>query len=101
MAEIFTSAYEELLGTAKAREETVNLEFLNIPGCDLQELDGIFTEDEIWNTIKELPPDQAPGPDGFIGAFYQCAWPIIKQDVFAILMKLYIGDGRGFAKLNR
>ena len=70
MAEIFTSAYEELLGTANAREETVDLEFLNILGCDLQGLDGIFTEDEIWNAVKELPPDRAPAPDGFIGAFY-------------------------------
>ena len=60
----------------------------------------MFTEEEVWNTIRELPPDRAPGPDGFIGAFYQKAWPIIKHDVMAIMMKLYVGDGRGFGKLN-
>ncbi|KAM0852955.1 hypothetical protein ACQ4PT_051408 [Festuca glaucescens] len=48
-----------------------------------------------------MPTNRAPGPDGFIGAFYQRAWPIIKADVMAGLLKLGIGDGRGFARLNK
>ena len=36
-----------------------------------------------------------------MGAFYHKAWPIIKADVMAALQKLAVGDGRGFAKLNR
>jgi hypothetical protein len=48
-----------------------------------------------------MPSDRAPGPDGFTGAFYQSAWPIIKHDILAGLMKLGVGDGRGFARLNR
>ncbi|KAK1574356.1 hypothetical protein QYE76_018595 [Lolium multiflorum] len=51
--------------------------------------------------VKDLPPDRAPGPDGFTGAFYHRAWPIIKRDVLAGLFKLSVGDGRGFARLNR
>jgi hypothetical protein len=38
---------------------------------------------------------------GFIGAFYQRAWPVIKHDIMAGLLKLGVGDGRGFARLNR
>jgi hypothetical protein len=68
---------------------------------DLQELEAIFTEREVWETIKEMPADRAPGPDGFIGAFYQRAWPVIKADVMAGLLKLGVGDGRGFARLNK
>ena len=99
--EIFTEAYEELLGMASARDESIDLDFLDMEGCDLHELESIFSVDEVWNTIEELPSDWAPGPDGFIGAFYQRACLIIKHDVMAVMMKLYVGDGQGFSKLNR
>ena len=82
--EIFTEAYEGLLGRAQARESGLNLDFLGIPAADLQDLEQMFTEKEVWSTIKELPTDRAPGPDGFIGAFYHRAWPIIKQDTMAV-----------------
>jgi hypothetical protein len=67
----------------------------------LSDLEGIFTEEEVWAVIKELPQDRAPGPDGFIGLFYQKAWATIKQDVMAALLKLYVGDGKGFNRLNQ
>jgi hypothetical protein len=51
--------------------------------------------------IKEMPADRAPGPDGFMGEFYRRAWPTIKHDIMACLLKLAVGDGRGFARLNR
>ncbi|KAM0834610.1 hypothetical protein ACQ4PT_063479 [Festuca glaucescens] len=47
-----------------------------------------------------MQPDRAPGPDGFSGGFYQRAWPIIKRDIMAAVLKLFVGDGRGFGKLN-
>jgi hypothetical protein len=40
-----------------------------------------FTEFEVWGVIKSLPPDKAPGPDGFTTRFLQAAWPVIKADV--------------------
>ena len=51
--------------------------------------------------IKQLPPNRAPGPDNFIGLFYQRAWHIIKNDVMAVFLKLFVGHGRGFGKLNK
>lgn len=38
---------------------------------DLNELEEIFTEEEVWTIIKEMHADHAPGPDGFSTAFYQ------------------------------
>jgi hypothetical protein len=99
--EVFTEEYVRLIGSIQNREHSLNLEALNIPVADLSELDTMFTEEEVWNTIREMPGDRAPGPDGFTGAFYQRAWPIIKPDILAGLMKLGVGDGRGFARLNR
>jgi hypothetical protein len=83
------------------RVHSINLEELEIPTADLQDLEGMFSEEEIWGVVKNLHPDRAPGPDGFIGGFYQRAWSVIKRDILAGLFKLSVGDGRGFARLNR
>ena len=45
--EIFTEAYEHLLGRAAAREVDVDMDFLDMAGHDLVELDAIFTEEEV------------------------------------------------------
>jgi hypothetical protein len=98
---VFTEAYTELLGAIHNREHGIELQALDIPTKDLHELYRIFSEEEVWITIKELPSDRTPGPDGFTGAFYQRAWPVIKHDIMAGLLKLGVGDGRGFGRLNR
>ena len=87
-------AYQDSMGTEQARDTTLDLEFIGIQSTDLHELDEIFTEEEVWRIIKELHPDRATRPNGFTGAFYQRAWPIIKQDIMAAIMKLYICEGR-------
>jgi hypothetical protein len=48
-------------------------------------IDQCFSEDEVWGIIQSMPPDKAPGPDGFIECFYQTAWPIIKRDIMQAL----------------
>jgi hypothetical protein len=99
--EAFAEAYASLLGSIRNRPYSIDLSAVGIQQRDLRELDVLFTEEEVWATIKEMPGDRAPGPDGFIGAFYQRAWPVIKSDIMACLWKLGAGDGRGFARLNR
>jgi hypothetical protein len=51
--------------------------------------------------IKDMPADHAPSPGRFIGAFYQRDWPVIKHDIMAGILKLSVGDSRGFARLKR
>ena len=48
-----------------------------------------------------MPTDKAPGPDGFIGIFFQKAWEIIKVDLVAAIHKFFLGNGRGFGRLNQ
>jgi hypothetical protein len=99
--DIFFDSYRELLGKIHNREHTVDLDSLDFEEHDLQDLAEILMDEEVWGVIKELPPDRAPGPDGFIGSFYKRAWPIIKRELMAALLKLYVGDGRTFGRLNK
>ena len=78
MADALYDHYRVLLGTPFQRLATVNFDSLGLAQHDLSMLDVCFSEFEIWATIKELPSDKAPGPDGFTGLFYKLAWPIIK-----------------------
>jgi hypothetical protein len=71
-----------------------------LPRLDLTGIDACFTEEEIWATVKELPPDRAPGLDGFTGRFYKVAWGVIKQDIINVFNALWSLDARSFHLLN-
>jgi hypothetical protein len=100
---LFFDAYSSLIGEIRNRDHTLDLEELGMQSHveELRELGNLFSEAEIWEVIKELPPERAPGPDGIVGAFYQRAWPTIKPQILAAITKLSVGDGRTFGKLNR
>jgi hypothetical protein len=84
-AAAFFDFYSGLLGSAHIRDTTVDLDALGVTSHELVALDAPFSEDEVWETIKRLPSDKAPGPDGFIGRFYKTCWPIIKTDIMAVV----------------
>jgi hypothetical protein len=69
-AGVIDEFYENLLGRSASRERTIDLEELDIPVHDLSDLELPFTEEEVWSTIKQMPSDKAPGPDGYTGRFY-------------------------------
>jgi len=67
------------------RDETVNLSELNMPSIALNDLEAPFSEEEVWKTVRSLPSDKAPGPDGFTGKFYKVCWQIIKLDIMSAI----------------
>lgn len=81
------------------RQHSLNLDDL-LPQLDLTGIDACFSEEEIWAAVKEIPPDRAPGPDGFTGLFYRVAWGIIKHDVINAFNALWSLDARRFHLLN-
>ena len=92
--------YENLIGAEYDREITINLDTLGYPSFELEGLEIPFSEEEVWRTIKDLPSDKAPGPDGFTGRFYKSCWPTIKIDVMAALHSLWNRNFRNLWKLN-
>jgi hypothetical protein len=89
-----------LIGTNVGRDRIIDLDALDIPSHDLSELDAPFSEKEVWDTIVSLPPDKAPGPDGFTGRFYRVCWHIIKHDFMKVVSAVWGRKFNNFGKLN-
>jgi hypothetical protein len=50
--------------------------------------------------VNDILKENAPGPDGFIGAFYHKCWDIVKNDVIAAVLQLSQLRGGTFKLLN-
>ena len=75
------------------------LERYNFPRLNQEELENInrpFTSNEIETTIKNLPTNKSPGPDGFTGEFYQT----FREELTLILLKLFPKIAEGEALPN-
>jgi hypothetical protein len=68
---------------------------MQLPG-----LDEHFTEQEILTVIRSMPPDKAPGPDGFTARFLQQTWEIIRPDIMKALDAFWHLDNRSFHLMN-
>jgi hypothetical protein len=62
--------FGELLGTKHHRAFSLNWEELNYPSFNLADLEVDITGEEVKRAISDTPKENAPGQDGFIGAFY-------------------------------
>jgi hypothetical protein len=69
--EVVWDFYNTLLGMVPLRVSSLNLEAFHRCPMNLQELEQMVTEDEVCHTIRSLPSDKAPGPDGYTGRFYK------------------------------
>lgn len=76
--------YNNILGVRFSRQQSIDLQVLNLPRLQLQELDVCFSEQEIRGIIHETPGDRAPGTDGFNGRFLKMAWDVIKTDIVSL-----------------
>jgi hypothetical protein len=59
------------------------------PHEDLSSLVTPFSEAEIDDIVKRIPPDKAPGPDGFNGHFIKKCWQLIKPEFYQLCEDFY------------
>jgi hypothetical protein len=60
-ARIVDDFYTNLLGSTENREHSPDLQAIRVPSHNLEDLDAPFAEKEVWETIKQLPSNKAPG----------------------------------------
>ena len=65
MADAIFSHFNSILGSSGDQSVHLELSQLALRGIGDAQLDQCFSEDEIWQAIKDMPSDKAPGPDGF------------------------------------
>jgi hypothetical protein len=92
--------FESVFGQPGPGAYTLDFGAIGVHPVDLSVLDLPFTEDEVQATMRDMPSDRAPGPDGLTGTFYKSAWSVIKNDVVDALNAVFFGDNRMFHKLN-
>ena len=73
---IIRDYYQQLYGNKMDNLEEMDkfLENYNLPKLNQEETENLnrpITSSEIKTVIKNLPTNKSPGPDGFIGEFYQ------------------------------
>jgi hypothetical protein len=73
MVTIAFDIFNEVLGTATPRSNSINLDVLDQSQLNPDGLGARFTEEEVWNIIRTLPPNKALGPDRFTTKFLHVA----------------------------
>jgi hypothetical protein len=96
----FEDFYNGLLSSHEFREVTIDLDAMGVPSHGLAQLEAPFLEEEVWDIVKCFPSDKALGPDGFIGRFYKTCWPIIKNDIMAVVSRVWAHKFRNMRTLN-
>jgi hypothetical protein len=92
--------FNEILGTLTQRQHTLRLDAMDLSRLNLADLGERFTEAEVLDVIRSLPPDKALGPDGFTTRFLQTCWDTIRLDLMAAFDAFWRLDTRNFHDVN-
>ena len=76
--------YKDRLGTSAHPSMDFDFPSLIAPVAGIEALTLPFTNEEIDQVVRTMPPDKAPGPDGFNGQFLKSCWHIIKEDIYML-----------------
>jgi hypothetical protein len=90
ISDYIVNFYESLFTESHSwRPRLDNLRFDTISATEAASLEDPFEEKEVWEVIKGMDRDKAPGPDGFSMAFFQECWEVIKGDLMAVFSEFH------------
>ena len=55
-----------------------------------------FEGNEVWEVVRKMKGDKAPGLDGYSMAFFQTCWEVVKKDMMALFKEFH--ESRKFEK---
>ena len=99
-ASVVLQHFNSRIGWHQSRQVTIDWDQIRVTTHDLQHLEDEFTELELQDVVKEIASHKAPGPDGFIGAFYKTSWEVIKEDLLAAVNYFFNMHDQHFNLLN-
>jgi hypothetical protein len=88
-ADMIWSSFRGRMGVTTNPTMVFDLAELITPHEDLSPLVAPFSEAEIEGIVNRMPPDKAPGPDGFNGHFIKKCWHLIKADFYRLCIDFY------------
>jgi hypothetical protein len=65
------------------------LSFLSIDADESTWLEREFEENEVWDVVRDLNGDKAPGLDGFTMVFFKKCWEILKKDLMVVFAEFH------------
>ena len=55
----------------------------------MENLESLFTEDEVHTALMEMNGDKAHSPDGFTTAFWQSCWDFVKEEILEMFKEFH------------
>jgi len=71
------------------RPRVDEISFSSIDADECLWLERGFEEQKVWEVVREMNGDKAPGPDGFSMAFFQQCWGVFKKDIMAVFSEFH------------
>lgn len=99
------SFYKRFLGTADANYNGGSDDFFNslllaVLQPDMQDpLTAEVTSEEVFSTLKSMPRNKSPGPDGYIVEFFLSSWDIVGPLFVSVVQEFFI-SGQLLKQLN-
>jgi hypothetical protein len=88
-ASILWESFRSRLGVSEFTHMYFDLPSLLHRTDNLQFLEEPFSHEEINGTIKNLPSEKSPGPDGFKSDFMKKCWTTISADFYDLCLAFY------------